>query len=77
MSDTDVRIVGVYYRSLSGKVIHLDPCPRKGGAVRWHHADNMSLHEVAATVAGIDWMRLCRHCWPAAALPVPAGEAHQ
>jgi hypothetical protein len=62
-----VSIVGEYYRSANGDVIHLDPCPAMGNAVRWSYADGRSLHSIAAEVNAVDWMRLCRRCWPAAA----------
>jgi hypothetical protein len=62
-----VSIVGEYYRSRSGRFIHLAPCSHMGSAVRWNYAAGMSLHEVAAEVGTIEWMRLCRWCWPAAA----------
>lgn len=65
---TDTKIVGEYYRNQKGDVVHLAPCPRLGSAVRWTYADGMGLREVAATVAGIEWLRLCRSCWPAEAL---------
>lgn len=63
----DVTIVGEYYRSKSGEVIHLAPCPRKGASVRWSYADGRGLRSVAAEVNAVGWMRLCRRCWPAAA----------
>lgn len=59
------RIVGEYYRSTSGEVIHLAPCPSMGNAMRWNYADGKGPREVAAEVNAIDWMRLCRRCWPA------------
>lgn len=68
MADTNVAIVGEYYRSQSGSVIHLAPCPQMGAAVRWYYADGRSLHSVAAEVSGADWLRLCKRCWPAGAL---------
>lgn len=67
MADT-TAVIGTYYRSLDGKTIHLAPCPSLGRAVHWSYADGMGLREVAATVHGIEWMRLCKRCWPAAAL---------
>ena len=67
MSDTDVAIVGEYYRSRSGSVIHLAPCQQMGNAVRWNYADGRSLRSVAAEVNAAGWMRLCSRCWPAAA----------
>lgn len=69
MSDNNVSIVGEYYRSTKGDVIHLAPCPRMGAAVRWNYADGKSLHGVAGEVNAADWLRLCSRCWPAAALP--------
>lgn len=71
----EIAIVGEYYRSDRGDVIHLAHCPSMGGAVRWNYADAMSLHEVAGFVNGTSWMRLCVRCWPAAALPVSVGES--
>lgn len=75
MSDNNVAIVGEYFRSINGDVIHLAPCPRMGRkAVRWNYADGRGLRDVAAEVNASDWMRLCKRCWPAAALPVAVGE---
>jgi hypothetical protein len=71
MSDLDLslpRIVGEYYRSRDGKVIHLAPCSWMGRAVRWPYAAGRSLHEVVAVVADVEHLRLCRRCWPAGAL---------
>lgn len=67
-------IVGEYFRSTKGDVVHLAPCPRMGRAVRWNYADGRGVRDVAAEVNRSEWMRLCHCCWPAAALPVPAGE---
>jgi hypothetical protein len=69
MSDnTGTKVVGEYYRSLNGDVIHLAPCSRMGkSAVRWDYANEMSLHEVAAEVSAVSWMRLGACCWPPAA----------
>jgi len=64
----DVSIVGEYYRSRNGDVIHLAPCPHMGAAVRWSYADGRSLHSVAAEVASLDWLSLCKRCWPSGAL---------
>lgn len=64
----DTTVVGDYYRSLNGDVIHLAPCSRMGQAVPWTYADGRSLRSVADEVNAADWMRLCRRCWPAAAL---------
>lgn len=70
MSDNSVTVVGEYYRSTKGDVIHLAPCARMGKtAVRWNYADGKGLREVAAEVNASEWMRLCRNCWPAEALP--------
>jgi len=66
-------VIGEYYRSSQGDVIHLAPCSRMGGAVRWTYADGRSLHAVTAEVNAAGWMRLCRHCWPAGALEVRRG----
>lgn len=74
MTDNNVTIVGEYYRSTNGDVIHLAPCPRMGAAVRWNYADGMGLHMVADAVNKASWMRLCKRCWPAAAYPVAVGE---
>jgi hypothetical protein len=63
----NVAIVGEYYRSANGEVIHLAPCPSIGKAVRWIYADGLGLREVAAEVNEASWLRLCRRCWPAAA----------
>jgi hypothetical protein len=71
MADSDVSIVGEYYRSRNGSVIHLAPCPQMGKAVRWSYADGRSLHSVVVEVAAADWLRLCKRCWPAAALNAP------
>lgn len=72
MSDNSVTIVGDYYRSMKGDVVHLAPCPRMGkAAVHWNYADGKGLREVAAEVNASEWMRLCRHCWPSAAFPSP------
>lgn len=61
---SDIRIVGEYYRSRDGEVIHLAPCSRMGGAVRWLYADGRAVREVAAEVNAAGWLRLCRYCWP-------------
>lgn len=63
-----MKIVGEYFRSSNGDVVHLSPCPAMGKAVRWNYVDGRSLREVAAVVNSADWMRLCRRCWPADAL---------
>jgi hypothetical protein len=72
MTNTDraseTTIVGEYFRSTSGEVIHLAPCRHMGNARRWNYADGKGLRAVAAEVNAIQWMRLCRHCWPSAAL---------
>lgn len=60
-------IVGEYHRSRTG-AIHLAPCRYLRGAVRWTYADRKTLHEVAAEVAAIPHLWLCKHCWPAAAI---------
>lgn len=70
-----VAIVGEYFRSLRGDVIHLAPCSRMGNAVRWIYAETLSLNAVVAEVNSIDWMRLCRRCWPAEALSWSADTA--
>lgn len=69
----NVKVVGEYFRSTNGKVIHLAPCARMGAAMRWSYADGKSLHEVAAEVNAIEWLRLCRHCWPPGALESTGG----
>jgi hypothetical protein len=63
-----IAIVGDYYRSARGDVIHLAPCAWMGSAVPWHYAAGRSLHSVAAEVRVADWLRLCRRCWPDGAL---------
>jgi len=63
-----VAIVGEYYRSRNGDVIHLAPCPQMGAAVRWSYVDGRSLHDVVAEVRAADWLRLCKRCWPSGAL---------
>jgi hypothetical protein len=63
----NVKIVGEYYRSRSGEVVHLAPCPGMGDARFWDYADGKGLREVAAEVNAVQWMRLCRRCWPAGA----------
>lgn len=65
---TGIVVVGEYYRSRGGGVIHLAPCPRMGAAVRWSYADGRGLRDVVAEVAAADGLRLCRVCWPAGAL---------
>ena len=67
MSET-VAVSGEYFRSTSGEVIHLAPCPSMGNAMRWSYADGKSLHDVVAEVSAADWIRLCRRCWPTDAL---------
>lgn len=82
MSSNETRVIGEYFRGQNGATVHLAPCPSMGKAVRWTYADRMSLHEVAAEVAAVSWMRLCRRCWPAGAIaaaggPVSVGEGTQ
>jgi hypothetical protein len=62
-----MSVVGQYFRSQDGEVIHLAPCPRMGAAAPWSYADGRSLHSVAAEVNAAGWLRLCRVCWPAGA----------
>lgn len=69
MSNNSVAVVGKYFRSTNGEVIHLAPCPAMGKAMRWNYADGRGLRDVAAEVNAVEWLRLCRRCWPAAAYP--------